>query len=356
MALMVFCVGLHARIADLAYLVERPSLLLRSLLAMNVIMPAIAVGIALAFDLNHPLEVALIALAVSPVPPILPGNQLKAGGRSSYVVGLLVTTALVSIVFVPTAAVLIGRVFGYEVHTAASAIAWIVVTSILAPLLAGVVVRRLAAGIAARIAGPLSHVATIVLVVAFLPVLLKIWPAIVALVRQLLAAYDRRVRHGRARGWTRSRRPRFCGSQSARARDRVAASRRRARRRAQQRRLAASRARHRAGLPGRRRGARRRLHEVDRTFELRGRTLAAARLRARPWPHLSARRIDTARADRCTRSRSLLCSLPVARTVPRRRSAASCRRRRRPRSRPPIRCRRGTPVRRRPRSKTSSPA
>ena len=53
MALMVFCLGLHARIADLAYLVERPRLLLRSLLAMGVIMPAIAVGIALAFDLNH---------------------------------------------------------------------------------------------------------------------------------------------------------------------------------------------------------------------------------------------------------------------------------------------------------------
>lgn len=179
MALMVFCVGLHARIADLGYFLQRPGLLLRSLFAMNVIMPAVAVGIALAFDLDRPLKVALITLAVSPVPPILPGTQLKAGGRSSYVVGLLATAALVSIVFVPAAAAAIGRIFGEEVRTAPSAIAWIVGTSILAPLLAGVVVARFAPAIAARIAMPLAHVATIVLVVAFLPVLLKIWPAIV---------------------------------------------------------------------------------------------------------------------------------------------------------------------------------
>jgi BASS family bile acid:Na+ symporter len=95
------------------------------------------------------------------------------------VVGLLATVALVSIVFVPTAAAVIARFFGHEVRTAASAIAWIVVSSILAPLVVGVVVARLAPAIAARIATPLAHLATIVLVVAFLPVLIKIWPAIV---------------------------------------------------------------------------------------------------------------------------------------------------------------------------------
>jgi BASS family bile acid:Na+ symporter len=180
MALMVFCVGLHARFDDVLYLLHRPSLLIRSLLAMNIIMPAIAVGIALAFDLDHALKVALIALSVSPVPPILPGTQLKAGGRESYVVGLLATAAIVSIVFVPAVAALIGRLFGQEVRTAPSAIAWVVLTSIVAPLVAGVVVGRLAPKLAALLARPVSLLATVVLVVAFLPVLLKIWPAIVA--------------------------------------------------------------------------------------------------------------------------------------------------------------------------------
>jgi bile acid:Na+ symporter, BASS family len=179
MALMVFCVGLQARLADVVYLLRRPGLLVRSLLAMNVIMPAVAILIALAFDLDRPLKVALIALSVSPVPPILPGTQLKAGGRRSYVVGLLAVAALVSIVFVPAAAAIIGRIFGEEVRTAPGAIAWIVVTSVLAPLAAGTVVARLAPSFASRIARPLSILAALVLGVAFLPVLLRIWPAIV---------------------------------------------------------------------------------------------------------------------------------------------------------------------------------
>ena len=180
MALMVFCVGLHARPDDISYLLRRPGLLVRSLLAMNVVMPAVAVAIAFWLDVDHALKVALIALSVAPVPPILPGTQIKDGGRESYVVGLLVTAALVSIVFVPAVAALIGRLFGQEVHTAPSAIAWVVLTSLIAPLIAGVVLGRLAPKVAALLARPLALVATAVLVVAFLPVLLKIWPAIVA--------------------------------------------------------------------------------------------------------------------------------------------------------------------------------
>jgi BASS family bile acid:Na+ symporter len=180
MALMVFCVGLHARLDDVAYLLRKPGLLVRSLLAMNVIMPAVAIVIALALPLDRPLKTALIALAVSPVPPILPGTQLKAGGRASYVVGLLAIAALVSIVFVPAAAAFIGRIFGQEVRTEPMEIAIVVVTSLLAPILAGIVVGRLTPSFAARIARPVSLFATVLLVVSFLPVLLRIWPGIVA--------------------------------------------------------------------------------------------------------------------------------------------------------------------------------
>jgi len=180
MALMVFCVGLHATLGDLVYLLRKPGQLVRSLLAMAVIMPAVAIAIALAFDLDRELKVALIALSVSPVPPILPRAQLKEGGRESYVVGLLALAALLSIVFVPAAAYAIGRIFGQEVRATPSAVAWIAATSILLPLVAGTIVRLLAPSLAERARRPLSIVATVVLVAAFLPVLLKIWPAIVA--------------------------------------------------------------------------------------------------------------------------------------------------------------------------------
>ena len=235
MALMVFCVGLHARIADLAYLVERPSLLVRSLLAMGVIMPAIAVGIALAFDLNHALKVALLALAVSPVPPILPGTQLKAGGRESYVVGLLASAALVSIVFVPSAVAVIGRIFG--TGGARRAVGGRVDRRDLDPCTARPGRRRQKAR--ARDCGADGRAA-----VARRDdrargrVLARAAQDLARdrrIGRQLLAPHDRRFRHGGARRRAYSRRARYRGSQRARARDRVAASRRRARDRSRRR-------------------------------------------------------------------------------------------------------------------------
>lgn len=181
MALMVFCVMLEARLGDLLYLWRRPSLLVRSVLSMNVLMPAIAIGIALVFvDLDRTLKTALIAMSVSPVPPFLPSTEVKAGGRTPYVVGLLAVSALSSIVFVPAAAAFIGRLFGEEVQTEPSRIAFIVVTSLLAPLVLGIAVGKLAPSLARKIARPLSIFGAVLLVAAFLPVLVKIWPAIAA--------------------------------------------------------------------------------------------------------------------------------------------------------------------------------
>src|SRR5688500_14428366 len=87
--LIVFGLALNASPQDALYLFRRPGQLVRSLLAMNVMMPLFAAALAAAFDLNPAVKIALIALAVSPVPPVLPKKQLKAGGRASYAVGLL---------------------------------------------------------------------------------------------------------------------------------------------------------------------------------------------------------------------------------------------------------------------------
>jgi BASS family bile acid:Na+ symporter len=108
-------------------------------------------------------------------------SSIRCASRASSCVraGLLAIAALASIVFVPAAAALIGRIFGQEVHTGPAAIAWVVGTSLLGPIVAGIVVERSAPAFAARIGRPLSVFATVLLVVSFLPVLLKIWPAIV---------------------------------------------------------------------------------------------------------------------------------------------------------------------------------
>src|SRR5262245_12980070 len=96
--LIVCSVALRAKPGDITYLLRRPSLLVRSLLAMNVVMPFIAALVAMFFHLRPEVELALVLLAVSPVPPILPGKEGKAGGNISYGIGLLTLSALTSIV------------------------------------------------------------------------------------------------------------------------------------------------------------------------------------------------------------------------------------------------------------------
>ena len=181
MMLVMFAVALEGSFADIGYLARKPALLVRSLLAMNVVMPLFAIALAAMFELKHAVEVALFALALAPLPPILPKKELKAGGRRPYVIGLLSAAALFSIVFVPVATHLAGLVVGRPIDVAPLTVAKIVATSILLPLVAGVAVGRLAPAFAARFAAPLSSAGTVLLILAFVPVLFGEWRAIVAL-------------------------------------------------------------------------------------------------------------------------------------------------------------------------------
>src|SRR5512134_546339 len=92
--LTVLGFGLAATLDDVLYLARRPSLLVRSLLAMLVIMPVVALLIRLVFAFEPAVEIALVALALSPVPPLLPGKEQKVGGHAPYALGLMVIAGL----------------------------------------------------------------------------------------------------------------------------------------------------------------------------------------------------------------------------------------------------------------------
>ncbi len=179
--LLVFCIGLAARVDDWKYLLRRPGQLARSLLSMMVVMPLVASALAVAFGLGPAVTIALIALSVSPVPPLLPKKEVKAGGSADYAFGLLVAAVMFSIVFVPVAMALIGDAFGRSVRIPPGPVAKVVFCSALIPLGAGLAVRRVARRFAERAEGPLSKLAALLLLASLLPVLVVAWPAIVAL-------------------------------------------------------------------------------------------------------------------------------------------------------------------------------
>ncbi len=180
--LSVFAIGLESRFIDTVSLLRRPGLLVRSMLAMNVVMPLVAAAMAWAFDLPEAVEVSLVALAVSPVPPILPKKQINAHGEASYAIGLQVAIAALAALFIPLAVELLGLTFQRPLHISPWPIASLVLATVLAPLVAGILVRRLAPALAARFARPAAHIASIVLALGFLAVLVTAWPSILALI------------------------------------------------------------------------------------------------------------------------------------------------------------------------------
>ena len=180
--LTVFALGLQATVEHVLYVLRRPALLARSLLAMYVLMPIVAVALAVAFDLIPSVEIALLALAVSPVPPLLPKKEFKAGGRASYTIGLLVTASLLAIVIAPLALKVEGWLAGRPAYLGPVAIAQLAFTSALLPLAGGMLLGRLAPDMARKVANPLMLAAAIMLAAGALPILLTGWPAIASLI------------------------------------------------------------------------------------------------------------------------------------------------------------------------------
>jgi BASS family bile acid:Na+ symporter len=182
LALTVLDIGLRALPGDATWLLRRPPLLVRSMLSMNVIMPLFALAIAYAFDLRPPVKIALFALAVSPVPPVLPKKAIKAGGSSSYAIGLLVVASVVAIVFVPLVVWIVAKVVDVPARLVPAVIAGVVGKVIFLPLLVALLIRRSAPRAAERIAKPLGMVSAGLLAVAVIAILIAAFPAMKSLI------------------------------------------------------------------------------------------------------------------------------------------------------------------------------
>ncbi len=168
--LTVFGFGLRATLDDVLYLVHRPWLFARSLVAMFVVMPMAAVLIERSFDLDRRLEIVLIALALAPVPPMLPK---KAGTLTaqSYPLALTTTMSLLSIAVAQIGVVILGQIVGRTISMSSTAMASIILKAVLAPLLVGMLVRRAIPAVADRLQKPLAIVAGVLLAAATLALL-----------------------------------------------------------------------------------------------------------------------------------------------------------------------------------------
>ncbi|HEY6340830.1 MAG TPA: hypothetical protein VIY49_05000 [Bryobacteraceae bacterium] len=180
--LIVTSIGISATWQDAMFLFRNPSLLFRSVLARNVIVPCVAVAMIKAFTFHPAVEITIAVLAATPVPPILPSSLLRSGGRHCYVLGLLASQAVLAIIIVPLIVRVMDSAFPGDLNFSVRETAAIVLRSILVPLAAGLVAGRLLPDNARQFGRLIARLGNVLLVCAVLPLFVFAWTAFQTLV------------------------------------------------------------------------------------------------------------------------------------------------------------------------------
>ena len=174
-------VGLETRRSAITFARRHPGLVGRSFLSMNVIMPMAAIATAVLFALHPAVKLALVTLAVSPLPIHFPHKVTKAAGDDDFAVSLLITMALGSIVFVPASLWLIGRLVELPLAIAPLRVLRVVATDVLIPVSIGAAVRMRMPNFADRAVGTIMRLGMAILVVAIIPLIVRAFPSMIEL-------------------------------------------------------------------------------------------------------------------------------------------------------------------------------
>jgi BASS family bile acid:Na+ symporter len=142
--LIVLSLGARTTPRDAFYVIRNPRLLAPAMAAIFIIVPAFAVLLCRAFALAPEIKLAIVALTVSPTPPILPLKQARVGSANEYAIGLLVAAAIVSLVATPLLLAVAASILGANAAISLAPIARTMLVSIGLPLAAGMALKALA--------------------------------------------------------------------------------------------------------------------------------------------------------------------------------------------------------------------
>lgn len=160
---LIFGIGLESTPGDALHLLRHPGQLLRALLAMYVAVPLVALAVVELLPLAPPVAGAILVLAASSGAPLLPRKVLGVSD-GAYVFSLVVLTSLLAIVVVPLWMALLPAVFSRLPPIPPEQTAVLIARSFFLPLLAGMMLRRLAPAFCRRAGPVLVAVAGVALV------------------------------------------------------------------------------------------------------------------------------------------------------------------------------------------------
>ena len=179
-ALLIFAAGLGSRLKDFTYLTQRPRVMLRSLLAMYVVVPLLALVAVKLLRLPEGVEIALLVLAISAGAPLLPRKLMRLGNEE-YVFSLVVISSLLAIVTVPAWLTVLEPQFTRLDTVDAGKVAVVLGKSFLLPLLLGMAARWLLRDASDRVSDTLLKAVGVVFSACALTLLATHWQLIAAI-------------------------------------------------------------------------------------------------------------------------------------------------------------------------------
>jgi BASS family bile acid:Na+ symporter len=172
--IIILAIGMDSTPREIAYLWRRPGLLLRSVLAMYVLVPLAALALVKVLTLPPGVEIGLLVLAVSAGAPLLPRKLLHIGD-GAYIFSLVVTSTLLAIILVPAWLAALGPQFGNPPNLESSRVAWVLAKSFFLPLAVGMLIRWFFPTFAQQVGDRLMAIAGLVLTVCALALLILHW-------------------------------------------------------------------------------------------------------------------------------------------------------------------------------------
>ena len=174
----VLSLGMRASLSDIAHLFRRPGQLIRALVSIFVIMPVFAIVAIKAFTLGPLVRVVLVALSVSPIPPIFPKKAFRSGGEAQFTFGLLAAVTLLSVIIIPLAFAVLDVVVGRDLQFSQPFLIKTLATAVVVPMAIGMALRYLAPKFSEGFADVIAKIGVALLLISVLPILIVLLPAI----------------------------------------------------------------------------------------------------------------------------------------------------------------------------------
>jgi BASS family bile acid:Na+ symporter len=172
---VMFGIGLGVAPGELGRLWRQPALMLRGLFSVLVVVPALALAIARAFDLPRAAEVGIVLMAISPGAPVGLRRSLAAGGHTTFAPGLQICVAVLAVVSMPLWIAALEQLYAAHASIDPRDVMRQVFIAQLLPLGLGMMLRHYGEQFAVRVEPAVRRAGTVLLIVAILLVLAELW-------------------------------------------------------------------------------------------------------------------------------------------------------------------------------------